>query len=66
MRTFTVTDPMLEVLETWDKNHNCNIEHSGAIGGRLTFCFTPTSLGEIVRVKCACGEECVLNDFSDW
>ena len=37
----------------------------GAIGGRLTYSFTPTSLGTITTVKCACGEKCDLTDY-DW
>ena len=38
----------------------------GAIGGRLTYSFTPTSLGLITVVSCACGEEANLTDYSNW
>jgi len=38
----------------------------GAIGGRLTYTFTGTSLGLISKVKCACGEEVDLTDYTDW
>lgn len=30
---------------------------TGAIGGRITYSFTPTSIGTIVTVTCACGHE---------
>jgi hypothetical protein len=55
----------------WTKGHDkvCKFTQpgasAGAIGGRLTFEFTPTGLGTIVRVKCACGEEVDLTDY-DW
>ena len=39
---------------------------SGAIGGAETYCFTPTSIGVIVEVKCACGCEIDLTDYSQW
>jgi hypothetical protein len=41
-------------------------ENQGAIGGRLTYCFTPTSLGVATSVKCACGEEVNVTDYGSW
>lgn len=38
----------------------------GAIGGRLTYCFTNTSIGMITIIRCACGEEIPLTDFEEW
>jgi hypothetical protein len=38
----------------------------GTIGGGYTFCFTPTSLGVIVNVKCADNTELSLTDTSKW
>lgn len=38
----------------------------GAIGGRLTFSFTPTGLGPIITVKCACGEEKDVSNYDMW
>lgn len=54
----------------WDEAHkkrcvNGDPMNQGAIGGRLTFSFTPTSLGEIQKVRCVCGEEIDLTDY-DW
>jgi len=37
--------------------------YGGAVGGRFTFTFVPTSIGTIATVKCACGDEF---DDSDW
>lgn len=49
----------------WHKEHKqvCELTYAGAIGGRLTYSFTPTGLGTVVRVKCACDEEIDLTDY---
>ena len=64
------------ILEDWLSVHNktcklyddgtSDISPSGAIGGRLTYSFTPTSLGIITVVKCACGKEINLTDYDNW
>ncbi len=39
----------------------------GAIGGGISYTFTPTSLGTIVKVKEAItGEELDLTEYNDW
>ena len=38
----------------------------GAIGGRFGYRFIPTSLGTIVKVQCACGEERDVTDYDEW
>lgn len=38
----------------------------GASGGRLTYSFTPTSLGLIQKVRCACEAEVDLTDYESW
>lgn len=48
------------------KHHNGVEPYGGAIGGRLTYKFTPTSIGVIASVKCSCGEEQTLSDFTTW
>lgn len=52
----------------WLLEHNktCSEKDTGAIGGRMTFQFTPTSLGVITQVKCACGEKIDLTDYKGW
>ena len=35
----------------------------GAIGGRFTYSFTPTSLGLVTKITCACG---VTKDVSEY
>jgi hypothetical protein len=40
----------LEKLDEWLKTKDLN-KYCGAIGGRFTYCITPTSLGNIYKVK---------------
>jgi len=59
----------LPVVNKWLKEHNKTCVHyknQGAIGGRLTYTFTPTGLGTIRKVKCACGEEKDVSNYEDW
>lgn len=65
--TFTVDGEELDLLQEWLKKHNeecpyASPKRQGAIGGRLTYMFTPTSIGTIATVKCACGEEIDLDN----
>lgn len=58
-------------LETWLKKHDktCKykkFESTGAIGGRITYKFTPTSLGAIIVVECACGKQIDITDTNSW
>lgn len=44
-----------------------NIPYYGAIGGELTYCFSPTSLGDILVVKHGgTGAELNVTDFDNW
>ena len=59
------------VLEKWIKTHKCKLKDpskQGAIGGRFTYQFTPTSMGIITVVKCACGKDLDLDltDYKSW
>ena len=60
-------------IQSWVKSHDCKLgidefgqKKVGAIGGELTFSFTPTGLGPIITVTCACGEELDLTHSEDW
>jgi len=58
-------------LQDWKEEHNKTCPFAdpmkqGAIGGRFTYCFTPTGLGCIKTIKCACGEEFDLTHSEDW
>lgn len=57
-------DIPLDILKTcWDLGQ----PYSGAIGGSLSYTFTPTSLGTITTVKSSfTGEKIDLTDYSFW
>lgn len=38
----------------------------GAIGGELIYSFTPTSIGVVVKVRHASGEELDVTDYENW
>jgi len=68
--SFSLDKEQLKKFKEWDEEHKGRCAFGdpmkqGAIGGRLTFSFTPTSLGEISKVKCTCGEDIDLTDY-DW
>lgn len=60
---FEITEKQLESIGSWDGNHECPIKsrhgtnkYCGAVGGRLSYEFIPTSIGTIGTVKCSCGK----------
>lgn len=66
--TFAISGTELENLNAWLEKHDqvcryADPENQGAIGGRFTFSFIPTSICEFQKVVCACGEECDLTDY---
>ena len=64
---FELDKKQSEDFEIWNNKHQCKLkENCGAIGGRLTFSFTPNGLGVITVVKCACGEKIDLSDYENW
>lgn len=67
---YDLLDPyQQENIFNWDREHirTCPIvNRQVAIGGRLTYSFTPSSLGLVIKVKCACGEEIDVTEYRDW
>ena len=46
-----------------DKKHP---RGDGAIGGRYTYLFAPTTLGTVAKMTCACGESVDLTNYEEW
>lgn len=68
---FEITEEQQKIFENWKTIHNKKCVFSdpmkqGAIGGRFTYIFTPTGLGVITKVKCACGDEIDLTNSENW
>jgi len=70
---FFLDERQAKKYHSWKEKHDtyCPLTNGrdGAIGGRTTFTFTPTGLGEVVTARCGCkeGEYKVDLSFSeDW
>jgi hypothetical protein len=55
----------VEMFHVTDE-HGVTWPYEGAIGGSLTYCFTPTSLGTVVVVRHSSGAELDLTNFDNW
>lgn len=63
----TIDGLQSKLASKWKNEHVCKYStNSGAIGGQFTYAFTNTSLGQIFKVQCACGEEVDLTDYMGW
>ena len=49
-----------------DMGDGKKIFYTGAIGGGLTYEYTPTSLGTVFKATCHCGEALDLSDYDSW
>jgi hypothetical protein len=65
---FEIPDEDADKSRIWRQEHKkvCELRDVGAIGGKYTWLFTPTSLGCIIILKCACGEELDLSHSENW
>ena len=65
---FNLTEKENLEIAKWNNQHKkvCAPNYT-AIGGRLTYRFTPTGLGVIVSVKCNdCGEIKDITETNNW
>jgi hypothetical protein len=58
-KNFNLDASQVKKFEIWRKrkNRKKGEVYVGAVGGAYTFCFTPTGIGTIAKVKCADGTE---------
>ncbi len=62
---FSLDKAQAAKMTEWANKHKK--VYTGAIGGRYTYSFTPTSIGLVVKVKDAItGEEIDLTDYDMW
>lgn len=71
-RGFPISDDEWKAIEAWKEKHDrevhglteCNERIGGAIGGRYTFEFIPTTLNVIGTVKCGnCGKKFTFREL---
>lgn len=66
--SFEITIDNTAQLDAWLKIHDktcayVDPRNQSSIGGRLTYTFTPTSIGTLSKVVCACGADVDLTNF---
>lgn len=66
MMIFSLGDQDISRVNEWKAAHDCGLSYQGAIGGKYTYCFSPTNLGIVVKVRCACGSEIDVTDYDSW
>ena len=68
MRTeFKLSDKEVERARAFERVHLHQGIDKGAIGGHISYTFTPTSIACAVKVKCSiCGKEENITDYSSW
>lgn len=64
---FEITEKELKEINKWinkhvEEKHNGN-HYAGAIGGRFSYKFTPTSIGDIGEIICSCGESFLFREL---
>lgn len=69
MLKFVIDGKEAETYDAWRKKHDETCPKKGkcgAIGGRMTYSFSPTTLGTTIEISCACGEKVNVTDYSGW
>jgi len=65
MIQFALSEKEEKLFRAWESN--LPDAPTGAIGGRITFMFTPTSIGMVTKAKdCITDLEIDLTDYSEW
>lgn len=58
---FVISPEEQELISEWKENHvkekHNGSHYAGAIGGRYSYRFVPTSIGDIGEIICSCGEK---------
>ncbi len=64
---FIIEGEEKEALKLFHKNHSCTPMDAGAIGGHVTYSFTPTSIGTAIIVQCGvCKKVMNITDYESW
>ena len=64
---FPIAEEEVKAIEEWKKKHEQEAHngssYAGAIGGRYSYHFIPTSISTIGYVKCSCGAEFTFSEI---
>lgn len=68
-RGFNFTEEQWRTIWCWQRTHKCKFrmpdgsQYFGCAGGGYDYCFTPTGLGMLAEVRCACGAKIDVDDI---
>lgn len=66
--SFSITFEEKAAIKEWINKHakekHGGDDYAGTIGGRYTYEFTPTSIGDVGVIKCNCGEGFCFRELS--
>ena len=69
-RSFSIEPEDVKRIDDWKARHEAEkhngSDYAGAIGGRYTYEFTPTSIGTFGRIRCSCGDHFDYDDGTNW
>lgn len=67
MKEFTITDNQMNKVNTWINQHRV---HCGCLKEEcdchITYSFTPTGIGVVIKIICACKRELDITDIDSW
>ena len=64
--TFRLNDLETKKAHEFCQKHKECSKHAGAVGGNITYEITPTGIGDIIKIKCLCGDSEDITDISSW
>lgn len=68
VHNFSLTKKEAYLAHNFCKEHlSCARKNPATIGGYVNYSFTPTGIGDCVKIKCnICGEEKDITDYDTW
>lgn len=64
---FQMSETEAARTKAWIEQHAKDhvMTYTGAIGGRWIYTFVPTSIGDLIQIRCAgCGQEAEISDLA--
>jgi len=67
MIEFKLNEKEFELAKAFEEKHRHSDVYKGAIGGHISYEFTPTSIGDAVIMECSvCGVRENITDYDSW
>ena len=64
---FPITEEEAKAIEEWQEKHEAEVHngssYAGAIGGRYSYHFVPTSISTLGYIECSCGAQFTFSEI---